>query len=87
MYICQRIIFRRNILRIFLGFAYQGFCWYLGDAAASCDDTCASYGEANEEISASNVIQDDDCTLIDHFDSDLGLGLGTKGGTSFWSFG
>ena len=72
---------------LFLGFTYQGFCWYLGDADASCDDTCASNGAANEAVSASNVIQDDDCTLIDHYNSALGLGLANKGSTPFWSFG
>ena len=69
------------------GFQYQGFCWYLGDAGDTCDVTCTNHGATNEAEAAGNIITDDDCTVILHFNSTQDLGLASYRGTSYTSFG
>ena len=70
-----------------LGFLHQGFCWYLGAAGSTCDETCSNLGSTNEALAAGNVIQEEDCTVIEHFNTDQGLGLSGRAGTAVWSFG
>ena len=57
-------------------------------AGSNCDDTCTSHGATNEATAASNAIAEGDCTVIDHFDTSLGLGLGSESSNNpFWHFG
>ena len=70
------------------GFTYQGFCFHLGGAGDNCDDVCTSHGSTNEALAASGVVVEEDCTIIDHFDATLGLGLGSPATSNpYWHFG
>ena len=66
---------------------YQGFCWHLGAAGDTCDETCANFNAANEALGASNVISSGDCSIMEHFNNDLGLQLSGNMGASTWGFG
>ena len=66
---------------------YKGYCWYLGEEGVNCDRTCANFNSANEALGASNVIPSGDCSLIDHFNVDLGLNLHGNYVPDNWGFG
>ena len=79
----QKMIF----LLLEIGFQHRGFCWYLGDPGSTCDATCSRFGFTNEALAAANVIQQDDCTIIEHFNTVQGLGISGDGATAAWGFG
>ena len=54
---------------------------------STCDETCSNSGSTNEALAAGNVIQEGDCTIIEHFNTYQGLGLSGSGGTGAWTFG
>lgn len=71
-----------------------GFCWYLGEAAATCDETCADTGMSNAALAAANAFPDS-CSaagpdgLTTHFfnNGNPAGWTGAGGSTSARSFG
>ena len=71
-----------------LGYQYSGFNWFLSDAGATCDTTCAGKGLQNQASAASSTIPSSDCNMINHFRTSLGLtNIVSQAATGYYTFG
>ena len=68
-------------------FQYHGISWYLGDPGSSCDTTCKEEHMINIAVTASQVIKQDDCTVMDKFLKYGKTNLTEKSDTNSWTFG